>query len=117
MVWRGSKHYAMGKSRSKTIFKVIFLNLRVFTMHINIKPEKYPNLNFHALPYFLSMFEAKAREYFQGACHRFLVPATEVPEAGQLVISMELLAISSMSEVRSVYKVCCRASLRLPEGF
>ena len=59
------------------------------------------------------MFEAKAREYFQGACHHFLVPATEVPEKVQLVFSMELLTISSMSQVRSEHKVCFGASLRL----
>ena len=57
------------------------------------------------LVFFLCIFEAKAREYFQGACHHFLVPATEVPETVQLVFSMELLAISSMSEVRSEYKI------------
>ena len=44
------------------------------------------------------MFESKAREYFKGACHHFLLPATEVLETVQLVFSMELLAISSMSE-------------------
>ena len=47
-----------------------------------------------------------AKEYFSGACHNFLVPATEVLETVQLVVSMELLAISSMSEVRSEHKVC-----------
>ena len=34
------------------------------------------------------------------------MPATEVLETVQLVVSMELLAISSMSEVRSEHKVC-----------
>ena len=37
--------------------------------------------------------------------------ATEVPEIGQLVFYMELLAISIMSEVRSEHKVCFEASL------
>ena len=57
--------------------------------------------------HFLAMFEAKAREYFQGVCHHFLVPATEVPETGQLVFRMELLKIS---EVRREHKVCFGAS-------
>ena len=43
----------------------------------------------------------KAREYFQDAFHHFLVPDTDVPETKQLVFSMKLLAISSMSKVRS----------------
>ena len=42
-----------------------------------------------------------AKEYFQGDCHHFLLSATEVPEKVQLVLNMELLAISSMSEVTS----------------
>ena len=51
------------------------------------------------------MFEAKAREYFKGACDQFLVKATEVPEMVWLVFRMELFAISSMSEVGSEHKV------------
>ena len=51
------------------------------------------------------MFEAKARDYLQGAFHHFLVLGTDVPEAVQLVFSIELLTISSMSEVRSEHKV------------
>ena len=46
-----------------------------------------------------SMFEVKAREYFQGASDHFPVPAIEVPETVRLVLSMELLAIHSISEV------------------
>ena len=38
--------------------------------------------------------------------------ATEVPEIVQLVFNMELLAISSMSEVGSEHKVCFVAFLR-----
>ena len=34
------------------------------------------------------------------------MPATEVLETVQLVVIMDLLAISSMSEVRSEHKVC-----------
>ena len=30
----------------------------------------------------------KAKEYFKGACHHFLVSATEVPEIVQLVFNM-----------------------------
>ena len=36
--------------------------------------------------------------------------ATDVPEIVQLVFNMEILAISSMSEVRSEHKICFRAS-------
>ena len=67
--------------------------------------------------HFLIMFEANASKYFQGACHHFRVPATEVPETLQPVLSMELFAISSMSEVRSEPKDCLGASLRLTMGF
>ena len=51
------------------------------------------------------MFEAKAREYFKGACHHFLVSATEVPETVQLVLTKELFIQYSMSKVRSEHKV------------
>ena len=47
------------------------------------------------------MIEAKAQDYFQGACDHILVPATEVPEKIWLVFSMELLATSIMSKVGS----------------
>ena len=53
----------------------------------------------------------KAQEYLKGACHHFLVSATEVPEIVQLVFNMQLLAISSMSEVGSEHKVCFVAFL------
>ena len=43
--------------------------------------------------------------------------ATEVPEIVQLVFNMELLAISSMSEVRSEHKVCFGDFFRLTKGF
>ena len=46
----GSEHYAKGKDRSKTIFKVIFLNLRVFPVHINVRLRIIPNLVFYAQP-------------------------------------------------------------------
>ena len=59
------------------------------------------------------MFESKVRDYFKGACPHFLVPAPEVPETVKLVFSIELLKIPSMSEVRSVHKVCFGASLIL----
>ena len=67
--------------------------------------------------FFLSlfnMFEAQALEYFQGAFYHFLVPSTEVPETIRLVLSMELLAISSMSEVRSEPKVWFRSGYIFP---
>ena len=59
----------------------------------------------------------KAKEYLKGACHHFLVSATEVPEIVQLVFNMGLLAISSMSEVGSQHKVCFGAFLRLTKVF
>ena len=40
---------------------------------------------------------------FKGTCQHFLVSATEVPE---IVINLELFAISSMCEVRSEHKAC-----------
>ena len=43
--------------------------------------------------------------------------ATEVPEIVELVFKMELLAIFSMSEVRSEHKVCFGASLTHTKGF
>ena len=63
------------------------------------------------------MIEAKAREYFLGACDHIFVPATEVPKTIWLVFSMELLATSSMSEVGSEHKVWFGASLRLINDF
>ena len=63
------------------------------------------------------MIEAQASEYFQGACDRILVPATEVQETIWLVFSMEILAISSMSEVGSEQKFSFGTSLRLTKGF
>ena len=56
------------------------------------------------------MFEAKIREYFQGAYDHFRIPSTEAPETVKLVFSMELLTISSMSDVGSEHKVGFGAS-------
>ena len=39
----------------------------------------------------------KAKDCVKGACHYFLVLATEVPEIVQRVFNMELVAISSMT--------------------
>ena len=63
------------------------------------------------------MFEAKGREYFQGLYDNFLVPATGVPKTIKPVFSMELLAISDMSEVGSEHNICIWAFLRLTKGF
>ena len=63
------------------------------------------------------MFEAKTREYFQGVCDHFLVPATEIPEMVQLVFGMELLTIYSLPEAGSEHRVCFGASLRLTKSF
>ena len=54
--------------------------------------------------FFFFIFVANAREYFLAASHHFPVPSTEVPERVQLVWSMELLAITSILEVRGQYK-------------
>ena len=59
----------------------------------------------------------KAKEHFKGACHHFLVSATKVLKVVQLFCNMELLAISSMSEVGSEHKVCFGAFLRLTNVF
>ena len=59
----------------------------------------------------------KAQEYFKNACHHFLELATEVPEIVQLIFNMELLAISSMSEVGIEHKVCFGAFLRPTKVF
>ena len=59
----------------------------------------------------------KAIDYFKDARHRFLVSATKVPELVQLVLNMELLAISSMCEVGSEQKVCFGAFLRFTKDF
>ena len=47
----GSEHYAKEMDRSKTVFKVIFLEPRVFPMQINVRLNKIPNLFFYAQPY------------------------------------------------------------------
>ena len=52
-----------------------------------------------------------------GAGQLSTVSATEVLEIVQLVCNMELLAISSMSEVGSEHKVCFGAFLRLTKVF
>ena len=54
---------------------------------------------------------------FYGACHHFLVSATEVPEIVHLVFNMELLAISSMCAIGSEHTVCFGAFLRLTKDF
>jgi hypothetical protein len=59
----------------------------------------------------------KAKDLFKGACHHFLVAATEIPEIVQLVLNMELFAISSMCEIGSEHKVCFGAFLRLTKVF
>ena len=50
---------------------------------------------------FFSLFEAIARENFQGAYDHFLVPATKVPETVRLIFSIELLTIHNLFEVGS----------------
>ena len=58
----------------------------------------WPNKDLYSSHY-LSMIEAKARKYFQGASDFILVPATEVPETIWPVFSMELLIKFYMSKV------------------
>ena len=49
------------------------------------------------------MIEAKAREYFQGACDHILAPATDVPETIWQVFSIELLAAWSWEWTQSLF--------------
>ena len=67
------------------------------------------------LPHFLSVFEAKIREYFENVCDHFLVPANDLPEMVQLVFGIELLTMYSMSEAGSEKLVCFGASLKTYE--
>ena len=76
----------------------------MFLLHL-ANSETYFSIFLH----FLGLL-TKAKDYFKGACHHFLVSATKEPEIIQLVFNMELLAISSMSEVGSEHKVCFGAS-------
>ena len=46
-----SENYAKEKDRSKPVFKVIFLDLRVFPIQINVRLNTIPNLVFYAQPY------------------------------------------------------------------
>ena len=47
----GSEHYAKEKDGSKTVFKVIILDLRVFPIQINVRLHKILNLVFYAQLY------------------------------------------------------------------
>ena len=69
------------------------------------------------LSHFFGMFEAKTREYFEGVCDHFLVPAPEKREMVQLIFGMKLLTIYSLLEAGSENKVCFGASLRLTKSF
>ena len=46
----------------------------------------------------------KAKEYFKGACHHFLVSAAEVPEIVQLVFNMEKVTIVKLEEVEMAFQ-------------
>ena len=59
----------------------------------------------HNLVHFDAFFKLRLNCIFLIACHHFFVPATQVPEIVQLVLNRQLLAISSMSEVRSEHYV------------
>ena len=41
----GSEHYAQGKDWSKMIFKVFFLDLMAFPMHINVRLETFSKIS------------------------------------------------------------------------
>ena len=88
-----------------------------FFWHLLLYLSEYLANNETRFINFLGMFEAKTREYFQGVCDHFLVPATEVPEMEQLVFGKELLTINSLSEALSEHRVCFGASLRLTNRF
>ena len=66
--------------------------------------------------FFKAIFRPSLKNIFV-ACHNFLEPVTEVPQIVQLVSNMELLAISSISEVRSEHNDYFRTSLRHTKGF
>ena len=83
----------------------------MFLLHLANNETNFSNL-LHVLGLLI-----KAKEYFIGACHHFLVSTTEVPEIVHLVSSMELLAISSKSEVGSEHKVGFGAFLRPTKVF
>ena len=55
------------------------------------------------LKYFAQTHDCMIAAFRNSVCH---ISATEVPEIVQLVFYMELLAISSISEVKSEQKVC-----------
>ena len=61
----------LGEEKKKCIFLVFeyLVNIETYFSHL------------------LSMFEAKVRNYFQGAFHHYLVPDTEVPETVQLALN------------------------------
>ena len=63
------------------------------------------------------MIEAKAGEYFIGACDNILMPAPKVRKTIWLGFSMELLATSSMSEVGNERQVFFGDSSRLIKSF
>ena len=62
----------------------------------------------HILVFFLHVLGplTKAKEYFNGALHHFLMSAAKALEILQLVCNMELLVISKMSEFGSQHKAC-----------
>ena len=66
------------------------------------------------LKYFAQMHDCIIAAFRNSVCH---ISTTEVPELVQLVFNMELLAISSISEVGSEHTVCFGAFLRLSKVF
>ena len=44
MTLRGSEHYAQGKDWSKMVFKVFFLDLMAFPMHINVRLKTFSRI-------------------------------------------------------------------------
>ena len=53
------------------------------------------------------MFETKVSEYFEGDCDNFIVPATEVPEMVQLVLSWYYLQYLACLKLRVNTRFVC----------
>ena len=48
MILGGSERYAQGKDWSKIVFKVIFLDIMAFPMHINVRLKTFSRIPIYA---------------------------------------------------------------------
>ena len=114
-----SRSPQMSENTSKWGLNKIYLISNISSGVFSLFPFSFLNI-LQTMKHILVQFEyvwGKAREYFQDAFHHFLVPDTDVPETKQLVFSMKLLAISSMSKVRSEQEGGFGASVTLTKRF